>query len=110
MNTRPVLLAAIMTLSMTFMACAKTHNSGGSDSDSGFGSSSKSSERSEQSYHFIYNGCDTGQHDFSSPSAAETQQKLCLALQNDELNHFCAEQTRYEYFNEVCSGYTWKGY
>jgi len=52
------------------------------------------------SYSFDENGCKTGTQNFKS------QGDLCLGLQNETLNHGCAEALRAQEFEKSCPGQT----
>lgn len=69
--------------------------------------SSINSEDYKKSYQFEVNGCNTGEHSFSSSDESEMRRKLCEALQDDELNNGCAESLRFDYFEDNCEGFTW---
>lgn len=45
-------------------------------------------------YELSSNGCTTGVHTFHGEAFNEVQGKVCLALQNDELNNNCASSLR----------------
>lgn len=57
-----------------------------------------STELKEYKYGFSYNDCHTGNHTFSSLS------DLCHALQNEELNRYCAQDQRRSMFERECPG------
>lgn len=61
----------------------------------------------KMSYQLISNGCDTGKHQFAADSEAEVRQAYCQALQNETLNHGCAQELRRQRFNQQCPGMPW---
>jgi HEAT repeat protein len=62
----------------------------------------------KETYRFIFNGCPTGPQVFGSNTSAEdARNKLCAGLQNNKLNHFCAEPMRLAHFNLKCLGQKW---
>lgn len=53
------------------------------------------------SYTLTENGCSTGEQKFSS------QEQMCEGLKNDSLNNYCAQNLRYQKFQNDCPGYSW---
>ena len=47
-------------------------------------------------YSFSENGCETGEKSFSN---LET---LCVTIQDDSANNYCAGSLRYQYYKEKC--------
>lgn len=60
-------------------------------------------EENSETYQFGTKDCSTGRHSFSSSNSATARQKLCAALQNDALNHFCAQNERRIYSELQCN-------
>ncbi len=59
-------------------------------------------EKSESfTYKYSVNNCTTDEKTFSSNEA------MCDALRNDSLNHYCAQDLRYQRFQTDCPGRTW---
>lgn len=58
-------------------------------------------------YHIIVNGCDTGKHEFESDDEGDVQQKICAALQDEDLNNRCAHNERKDTFAKKCPGAQW---
>lgn len=54
-------------------------------------------------YKFTQNGCSTG------VISHQGGHDLCEKLQNDELNNFCAQEKRYDFFKSRCQNYAWNG-
>lgn len=64
-----------------------------------FGACESSTTTQDLSYSFTFNGCETGEHSFSS------LQELCEGLQDEDLNNSCARSLREEYFeSQNCTG------
>lgn len=57
---------------------------------------------SNHQYEFQENGCNTGRHYFYFSSNRAMAKSLCAVLENDELNNYCAENSRREKFNREC--------
>ncbi len=53
-------------------------------------------------YQFKENGCDTGEHSFSGPTAQIVAAQLCQGLQNSWQNHNCAADLRQSYYAQAC--------
>ena len=98
MNTQIKSLFVVLA-SFAMVACA----GGGSSSSESHVDVTESGSEIKERYQFIYNGCDTGEHVFSSSSASETRRKLCDALQDDSLNRFCASSMRYQHYRNYCN-------
>lgn len=59
---------------------------------------SKSEVRNESiGYHFIVNGCDTGEKSFNDKTS------YCSGLLNEAANNYCARTTREEMYRADCS-------
>ena len=54
------------------------------------------------SYSYEVNGCKTDKQQFDSV------EKLCLGLQDEQLNHSCAQEYRREMFKKMCPGQNFK--
>ncbi|MEC9282098.1 MAG: hypothetical protein VX642_05260 [Bdellovibrionota bacterium] len=65
-------------------------------------SSESSSSNYCDSYQYKENGCDTGKMVFEGSSAEEVNQLLCSALQDDELNRYCAYDMRLARYKQSC--------
>lgn len=63
--------------------------------------SSVNSESQSIKYNLSYNGCSTGNQEFSSI------EDMCNGLKNDSRNNYCAQKLRYEKFKSECPGHTW---
>jgi hypothetical protein len=57
--------------------------------------------QSSFTYELSENGCSTGEKTFSTNDA------MCNALKDDALNHYCAQNLRYQKFLSDCPGKTW---
>ena len=97
-----------LTLKMTLLAMALNIASCGGSTSGGIGANYESkSENSKRSYDFTENGCKTESHTFESSSEEDSQRQMCEALQDNKLNHYCAERSRKWYFEQNCPGQTW---
>lgn len=96
--------ALIVTTSLT--ACSKKQ-SGVTGGPTPLSGGSGSSRVYRDGYQLELNGCSTGKQTVQAASLGEARAKLCTALQDDELNHSCAESLRRDYFNKVCEGQAW---
>jgi hypothetical protein len=97
-------------ITLTFVSCGKNTSNTNSTNSVGSdiaGNNSFSSSSAAQSYQFIFNGCDTGTHNFTDTTTTKALIQMCDALNNNSLNNYCAQNQRQQYFAEVCSGMTW---
>jgi hypothetical protein len=86
-------VATMLALAASGAGCGASVSPG---SDAGVNVSSQN-----LSYDDNENGCDTGQHSFSS------QDDYCNGLENEQLNKSCAQDLRRGDFQKNCPGRTW---
>jgi hypothetical protein len=90
----------VFLIMLTLLACGKESES--------FGSGTSTNQLSiNESYQFISNGCDTGKREFTGEDKTQVRNALCMGLQSDSLNNWCAYSLRYKHFQLKCSGMAW---
>ncbi len=88
---KAILFAGLFISSVAITGCGDKH----------FGPDGVNDTDNSLSYSANENGCDTGNHVFA------TRAEYCAALEDGELNHHCAVESRREYFDQYCQGFQW---
>jgi len=90
----------LIVLSLGLGAC------GNSSNDPASSSASSSSSSVHKSYQYSSNGCDTQKQNFDGADAESVNKQICTALQDEKLNHSCAQDLRELAFKSQCPGQT----
>ena len=86
----------VVVLTLTISACNKSTDS------------ANRSNNYKKSYNLTVNGCETGEHVFtSSISERDATLQMCNALKDNSLNNYCAEDVRKELYIQNCDQENW---
>jgi hypothetical protein len=95
MNSK-LIFAAVVGVTMILCACGHSGDDGSASNSNYF-----------RYYKLSGDSCDTGEHKFTGDNYDEVLRDYCYELRDGSKNNFCAEQQRYDLFDQKCGTYAW---